>query len=109
MPDRVSLSESTFTWSTVKYATNPENGFVSGSLHKKTIVDRTFRNPWPWSSQVDRGRKIGHRFDFLVVIVSPSPAINTLLTISGHHSSGASGHSVRELESRHRLVPATAF
>src|SRR3954469_2001315 len=43
MPDRVSLSESTITWSTVKYATNAENGFVSGSLDKKTIVDRTFK------------------------------------------------------------------
>src|SRR3981081_4775467 len=41
--DRVSLSESTITWSTVKYATNAENGFVSGSLDKKTIVDRTFK------------------------------------------------------------------
>jgi hypothetical protein len=27
-PDRVSLSESTITWSTVKYATNADNGFV---------------------------------------------------------------------------------
>src|SRR3954469_15573375 len=43
VPDKVSLSESTITWSTVKYATNAENGFVSGSLDKKTIVDRTFR------------------------------------------------------------------
>src|SRR5947208_15153728 len=43
VPDRVSLSESTITWSTVQYATNAENGFVSGSLDKKTIVDRTFR------------------------------------------------------------------
>ncbi len=43
VPDRVSLSESTITWSTVKYATNAENGFVSGSLDKKAIVDRTFR------------------------------------------------------------------
>src|SRR5258705_13528380 len=42
-PDRVSLSESTITWSTVKYATNAENGFVSGSLDKKTIVNRTFK------------------------------------------------------------------
>ena len=42
VPDRVSLSESTITWSTVKYATNAENGFVSGSLDRKTIVDRTF-------------------------------------------------------------------
>jgi Domain of unknown function (DUF5107) len=42
-PYRVSLSESTMTWSTVKYATNAENGFVGGSLDKKTIVDRTFK------------------------------------------------------------------
>src|SRR5204863_1677268 len=41
--DGVSLSESTISWSTVKYATSAENGFVSGSLDKKTIVDRTFR------------------------------------------------------------------
>src|SRR6202158_3290032 len=43
LPDGVTLSESTMTWSTVKYATNAENGFVSGSLDNKTIVDRTFR------------------------------------------------------------------
>jgi uncharacterized protein DUF5107 len=43
VPDRVSLSESTMTWSTVKYATDAENGFVGGSLDKTTIVDRTFR------------------------------------------------------------------
>jgi hypothetical protein len=43
VPDRVSLSESTITWSTVKYATNAENGLVSGSLDEKTIVDRTFK------------------------------------------------------------------
>jgi hypothetical protein len=43
VPDRVSLSESTVTWSTVKYATDAQNGFVSGSLDKKTIVDRTFK------------------------------------------------------------------
>src|SRR4030081_3938428 len=43
VPDRVSLRESAITWSTVKYATNAENGFVSGSLDKKTIVDRTFK------------------------------------------------------------------
>src|SRR6266540_2139914 len=41
--DGVSLSESTISWSTVKYATAAENGFVSGSLDKKTIVDRTFK------------------------------------------------------------------
>lgn len=41
--DGVSLSESTMTWSTVKYATDAENGFISGSLDRKTIVDRTFR------------------------------------------------------------------
>ena len=43
VPDKVSLSELTITWSTVNYATDAENGFVSGSLDKKTIVDRTFR------------------------------------------------------------------
>src|SRR5258707_14451260 len=43
VPDGVSLSEATITWSTVKYATNAENGLVSGPLDKKTIVDRTFR------------------------------------------------------------------
>src|ERR1700682_5845325 len=42
-PDSVSLSESTINWSTVKYATSADNGFVSGSLDKKTIVDRSFR------------------------------------------------------------------
>ncbi|MCA6110729.1 DUF5107 domain-containing protein [Bradyrhizobium cenepequi] len=42
--DSVSLSESTITWSTVKYATDAENGFLSGSLDKATIVDRTFRS-----------------------------------------------------------------
>src|SRR5437868_846794 len=41
--DGVSLVESTISWSTVKYATSAENGFVSGSLDKKTIVDRTFK------------------------------------------------------------------
>src|SRR6195256_6122244 len=41
--DRVSLRESTIAWSTVKYATDAENGFVGGSLDKTTIVDRTFR------------------------------------------------------------------
>jgi hypothetical protein len=41
--DGVSLSESTISWSTVKYATSAENGFVSGSLDKNTIVDRTFK------------------------------------------------------------------
>ena len=43
VPDRVSLTESTITWSTVKYATSAENGFVNGSLDEKTIEDRTFR------------------------------------------------------------------
>jgi hypothetical protein len=42
-PDRVSLRESTITWSTVKYATSADNGFVTGSLDNKTIVDRTFK------------------------------------------------------------------
>src|SRR5262245_47087388 len=36
VPDSVSLSESTITWSTVKYATDAENGFVDGSLDKTT-------------------------------------------------------------------------
>jgi hypothetical protein len=43
-PDRVSLSESTIHWSTVKYATDSENGFVGGSLDKTTIVDRSFKS-----------------------------------------------------------------
>jgi hypothetical protein len=43
VPDRVSLSDSTVTWSTVKYATNADNGFVGGSLDTKTILDRTFK------------------------------------------------------------------
>ncbi|MGY2904410.1 DUF5107 domain-containing protein [Bradyrhizobium sp. URHC0002] len=41
--DGVTLSESTISWSTVKYATSAENGFVNGSLDKNTIVDRTFK------------------------------------------------------------------
>lgn len=43
VPDRVSLRETAIKWSTVKYATDAENGFVSGSLDTKTIVDRTFK------------------------------------------------------------------
>ena len=43
MSDRVSLSESMMKWSTVTYATDAENGFVGGSLDRKTIVDRTFK------------------------------------------------------------------
>lgn len=42
-PDRVSLSKSIISWSTVKYATSAENGFIDGSLDKNTIVDRTFK------------------------------------------------------------------
>ena len=41
--DQVTLRESTITWSTVKYATSADNGFVEGSLDRKTIVDRTFK------------------------------------------------------------------
>ena len=41
--DKVSLTESTITWSTLKYATDAENGFVSDSFDTKTIVNRTFR------------------------------------------------------------------
>ena len=40
--DGVTLTESTITWSTVKYATDAQNGFVDGSFDKNTIVDRTF-------------------------------------------------------------------
>lgn len=42
-PDRVSLREETVIWSTVKYATTADNGFVDGSLDKNTIVERMFR------------------------------------------------------------------
>jgi hypothetical protein len=42
-PDNVSLSQSTIDWSTVKYATTAENGFVDGSLDTTTIVARTFK------------------------------------------------------------------
>jgi Domain of unknown function (DUF5107) len=41
--DSVSLTESTTTWSTVKYETDAENGFLSESLDKNTIIDHTFR------------------------------------------------------------------
>src|SRR5262249_38244026 len=40
---KVTLTESMVTWSTAKYATTADNGFVDGSLDTKTIVDRTFR------------------------------------------------------------------
>jgi len=43
-PDRVSFSEQTVAWSTVKFATTADNGFVAGSLDTKTIVDRTFKS-----------------------------------------------------------------
>lgn len=42
-PDHVSLGERTIVWSTVKYATTADNGFVAGSLDTKSIVDRGFR------------------------------------------------------------------
>ena len=42
-PDGVSLSESSMTWSSVKYATDADNGLVSGSLDEKTIVDHSFK------------------------------------------------------------------
>lgn len=44
VPDSVSLSEQTTTWSTVKFITDAENGLVSGSLDKSTIVERRFRS-----------------------------------------------------------------
>jgi Domain of unknown function (DUF5107) len=39
----VSLTESTTSWSTVKYATTAENGFVDGSLDATIILGRTFK------------------------------------------------------------------
>ncbi|XUJ33709.1 DUF5107 domain-containing protein [Bradyrhizobium japonicum] len=44
VPDGVSLSEQTTTWSTVKFAVDAENGFVSGSLDKSVIVERSFKS-----------------------------------------------------------------
>jgi hypothetical protein len=41
--DKVSLTESTTTWHSLKYATDADNGFVDGSLDEKTIVERTFK------------------------------------------------------------------
>src|SRR6476619_3881986 len=41
--DGVSLTESTISWSTVKYATDAENGFVNGSLDNTTIIERPFK------------------------------------------------------------------
>ncbi|MGA7808770.1 DUF5107 domain-containing protein [Bradyrhizobium sp.] len=43
-PDKVSLSESTIPWRTVKYATDADNGFVSGSLDTTAIVARRFKS-----------------------------------------------------------------
>ena len=43
-PDHVSLSESTIGWSSVKYATDTDNGFVRGSLDKSVIVVKTRRH-----------------------------------------------------------------
>jgi len=40
----VTLTESTIAWSTVKYATDAENGFVSGSFDRNTIVNRTLKS-----------------------------------------------------------------
>ena len=42
-PDRVSLSESTIAWSTVKHATSADNGLSTGRSTGTTIVDRTFK------------------------------------------------------------------
>jgi hypothetical protein len=41
--DKVSLSESTTSWRTLKYATDADNGFIDGSLDPSTIVPRTFK------------------------------------------------------------------
>ena len=37
-------SQQTTTWSTVKFAVDAENGFVSGSLDKSVIVERSFKS-----------------------------------------------------------------
>jgi hypothetical protein len=42
--NHVSLREATTMWSTVKYTTTAGNEFVSGSLDKKTIVNRSFKS-----------------------------------------------------------------
>ncbi|SDN61306.1 DUF5107 domain-containing protein [Afipia sp. GAS231] len=42
-PDRVTLSEQTISWNTVKYATHADNSFVDGSFDKTQIVERTFK------------------------------------------------------------------
>jgi hypothetical protein len=44
VPDGVSLRESAIAWSTVKYATDADNGLVDGSVDENTIVDRTFKS-----------------------------------------------------------------
>src|SRR6478736_4770667 len=41
--DNVTLTESTISWSTVKYATDAANGFVGESLDQKTIAPRAFK------------------------------------------------------------------
>src|ERR1700758_1470893 len=43
-PDRVSISESTVAWRTLKYATTAENGFAAGSLDTSAIVARVFKS-----------------------------------------------------------------
>src|SRR5437899_57220 len=74
VPDRVSLSEETITWSTVKYATDAEDGFVSGSLDKKTMVDSKFGGStgieatYYVTLKADRAA-----FDARVVLKNPQP------------------------------------
>jgi hypothetical protein len=41
--DRVSLTESSIAWRTVKYATDAEGGIVDGSFDKSVIVERSFK------------------------------------------------------------------
>ena len=43
IPDRVFLGTSSMAWSTVKYATDAENGFVGGSLDKTMMSIVPFR------------------------------------------------------------------
>ena len=41
--DKVSLSQSTMAWRTLKYATDADNRFIDGSLDASIIVPRTFK------------------------------------------------------------------
>ena len=69
VPDRVSLSESTITWSTVKYATDAENGFVERVArqedHRRSHVqDPRAREPLSEGNAAARIRR-AHSFHHL--------------------------------------------